>query len=97
MTVDGAGESMEVEEGVDEEKSMIFGNISLVEPIFEFFPPFLMSAGSVCDVASKVRAGDSVWVDIVAEMVGMVRGLVWIDIETLVSEIDAAVGSNKVP
>lgn len=95
MTVDGAGESMEVEEGVDEEKSMIFGNISLVEPIFEFFPPFLMSAGSVCDVASKVGAGDSVWVDNVAEMVEMMES-VCVD-TAAVFTIGLAVGLICVP
>ena len=37
VTVDGAGESMDVTEGVDEEKMAIFGGISLVWPFFDFF------------------------------------------------------------
>lgn len=55
------------------------------------FAPFLSKGSSVCDVASMVRAGDSVWVANVTERVGMVWGLVWIDTETLFSVISGDV------
>ena len=37
MTANNSGESMEVIEGIDEEKTVIFDAISLVEAIFKFF------------------------------------------------------------
>ena len=72
MLVEGIVESEEVTDGVDEEKSVLFNEISLVVPIFNFFL-FPASIGS-CDVATRVGGSISsgwdvlmsVWMPIVA-------------------------------
>ena len=61
------------------------------------FIPFLMIVDSICDVVSAVMAGNLFWVNTVAEIVGMARGMVWVNTETLLSVLvnDVAVGSSS--
>ena len=72
MVVEGVVESEEVTDGVDEEKTGIFGEISLVGLIFAFFP-FPGSTGD-CDVATVVLAFVDA-LDIVSDIVGVSEGL----------------------
>ena len=46
------------------------------------FVPFLANACSVCDVASAVRADDSVWVD--TAVVGKVVVLAWMEMDVVI-------------
>ena len=49
------------------------------------------NTGSVCDVASVVRAGDSVWVVDVTEKVKVTRGSDWMDTAAVFSIDDSDV------
>lgn len=79
--VEGAGGFGTVADDVGNEKTRIFGNISLVEPIFAFFL-FLGSTGD-CDMATRVQGLISrfldilvsVWVSMVAIEADSVQGV----------------------